>query len=87
MTEIGLFCPPPNVNVSASVATHARSRIINIVCEMNSRQRVKSTNGSSHAVDGSSCVSVRDIENLLRKWKFRYFGCGVAGAVGDCVFH
>ncbi len=70
--EIGLFHPPANVDVSSSVAAHARSRIVNIVCDMTNREKMKGLNVSGSAVEAAApLVSSLDIQNLLAKWKFR----------------
>jgi hypothetical protein len=73
--EIGLFHPPTNVDVPSSVAAHSRSRIVNLVCDMTNRQKMKGTNASGSAVvSGAPRVSLGDIENILAKWKFRCLG-------------
>ena len=72
IAEIGLFHPPANVDVSSSVAAHARSRIVNIVCDMTNREKMKGLNVSGSAVEAAApLVSLLDIQNLVAKWKFR----------------
>jgi len=70
ISEIGLF-PPLKVDVSSSVASHARSRIVNVVCDMTSRQKMKGTNISGSAEAATSCVILGDIQKIMAKWNFR----------------
>ena len=82
LVEIGLFHPLANVDVSSSVAGHARSRIVNLVCDMTNRRKMKVANASGSAVVAAApLVSLGDIENIMAKWKFR---CLVSGGGGDC---
>ncbi len=78
LVEIGFFPPPVNVSISSSVAAHARSRIINIVSDMTSRQRMKAAVASSLAIEPAvPSVSVGDIQNIMAKWKFRCYSCKI----------
>ncbi len=67
--EIGLFPPPVNVSISSSVAAHARSRIVNIVSDMTLRQKMKAALNLGTSIE---LALVRDFENLMKKWKFRW---------------
>ena len=58
----------------SSIAAHSRSRIVNIVCDMTNRQKMKGANvsGSVSAVAAAAPrVSSGDIESIMAKWKFR----------------